>query len=703
MALISMQMMSGESLHLAEEAPLLARALVLAARGTPAQPAAESAWSAATASPPIGEGWTSWAQSTAASLGLRATVIHEPRADVDAPTIVRGAGGSWFVATGRRGDRVRVHTVGCRSDRARWLSITRWHALVGDGPVVRVQPLFALEGIATRSDRRFQGRSWLRLRAFLRLEGREIGVITIYAVVIGALTLATPVAVQALVNTVAFGTVLQPLVVLSFMLFGSLAFAGTLTVLEAYVVEFLQRRVFVRVADDFGRRLTRLDPEALDQKDGTELVNRFFDVMTIQKSLATLLLDGLSLALQTTIGMVLLGFYHPVLLAFDALLITMMVGILFLGRGAVATASKESTAKYRSVAWLENVVAVAKTIRGRSVQVAMAERTEMLSRDYLSARKSHFRILLRQIIGGVGLQVLAMVALLGVGGWLVMARQLTLGQLVAAELVVAAMGSGFVKLGKNLEKVYDLNVAVLKISQVVDCPIERGGGQRRKFESPASVELRQASIARGSSLRLKGIDLHLQAGDRVWLRGPSGAGKSTFLDLLAGLRTVTSGSVHWGGYDARELHLATLRERIALVRGAPFLTATVAENLTLGRDVRDEAYIRPVLRTVELEAVIDALPQGLQTPMLPDGAPLSESHGRRLALARALLMRPSLLLLDGALDRLGLSDSAMEQLLAELFGPEAPWTAIVVTERGDVSAACSTVWDVTETSVEVAS
>src|SRR5690606_34099116 len=95
----------------------------------------------------------------------------------------------------------------------------------------------------------------------------------------------------------------------------------------------------------------------------------------------------------------------------------------------------------------------------------VAERTEMMCRDYLSARKKHFRILLRQLAGGVGLHVMATVALLGVGGWLVIGRQLTLGQLVAAELVVAALGSGFAKVGRSLEKVYDLNVGVLKLAQ----------------------------------------------------------------------------------------------------------------------------------------------------------------------------------------------------------------------------------------------
>ena len=225
----------------------------------------------------------------------------------------------------------------------------------GDQPWLHLQPLLALDPIGVGRRPVLKNRPWLRLRAFFGLERRELWIVVIYALVLGSVSLAVPVAAQSLVNTVAFGSVLQPLVALTILLLGVLTFAGVLGVLETYVVEVLQRRVFVRVADDFGRRIPSVRADVLDKKFGPELVNRFFDVLTIQKSLSGLLLDGLTIALQTIIGMILLGFYHPLLLAFDVVLVVLLSLVLVLGRGAVATGLKESSAKYKTAAWLEDV------------------------------------------------------------------------------------------------------------------------------------------------------------------------------------------------------------------------------------------------------------------------------------------------------------------------------------------------------------
>lgn len=544
---------------------------------------------------------------------------------------------------------------------------------------------------------------WDRLRSFLGLERRELWVVVVYAVVIGGLTLATPIAVQALVNTVAFGSVLQPLIVLTVLLFGGLAFASLLGVLEAYVVEVLQRRVFVRIAEDFGRRLPSIDTSVLDVRHGPDMVNRFFDVLTIQKSLSVLLLDGLGLTLQVAIGMVLLAFYHPWLLAFDVVLVVLLVIVLALGRGATATGTEESRAKYRTAAWLEDVIAAAHLFRGERAARHAAQRTEMLCRAYLRARRAHFRILLRQIAGGYGLQLFAMVALLGVGGWLVIARQLTLGQLVASELVIAAMGAGFVKLGKNLEKAYDLAVGVGKVATVVDAPVERRGGDRLPDGGAVGCKLRGAAVDRGGREIFGELDFEVRAQERVAVLGASGSGKSTLLDLLAGLRLPTRGSVQIDGLDMRRADLVSVRDRVSLVRGAELVTGSVLDNLRLGDPDLDEPSARRLLRLLDLEAVVDVLPAGLDTQMLPSGAPLSETQARRLALVRALAARPRLLLLDRALDRLGLEGPAYKRLLDALFADTAPWTLLVVTDDPVVALRCGRVLRVVDGGVEVVS
>ena len=687
-----------------QEASILARALEIAAGLAGVAICAEDALKATSDYAVDVRDWTQVAISASHALGLQPHVRPSGPAGLsrNRPALVRTEQGQWLVVGGRRGRRVRVVQLDERGETRMTLTLAQLAALTEGQPWLHLQPLLALDPIAASRRPGLAARPWLRLRAFLGLEKRELWVVVVYAIVVGALTLATPIAVQALVNTVAFGSLLQPLVVLSLLLLGGLSFAAILSVLEAYVVEVLQRRVFVRVADDFGRRLPTLRNEVFDDYHGPELVNRFFDVLTIQKSMAVLLLDGLAVTLQTVIGMILLGFYHPMLLAFDVMLLVLLIGVLVMGRGAVAAGMRESNAKYRTAAWLEDVVRVGQLHRGASAQRRAAQQTEMLSRNYLAARKSHFRILLRQIAGGMGLQVVTMVALLGVGGWLVIARELTLGQLVAAELVIAAIGAGFVKLGKNLEKVYDLNVGVLKISKVVDLPIERRGGEPLVGVGPAALTLRGVDVARGGRPLLSGAELEVAAGERLRLTGVVGSGKSTVLDVLAGLRRPSSGSVQIDGLDLRRADLAQVRDRIALVRGTEFFEGSVLENLRFEAQSTDsESALRELLRLVDLEGAIDALPEGLATPMRPSGGPLSDRQLRRLALVRALAARPRVLLLDGGLDGLGLLPAAQETLLDAVLGPQAPWTALVVTDDPKIAARCDRSVCLSERTLEV--
>ncbi|MCA9654808.1 MAG: ABC transporter ATP-binding protein, partial [Myxococcales bacterium] len=488
-------------LHVGREAALLARALEIAAARVERPVSAVDAMRATEAElwGAQGRPWMEAAGQAARALSLRPHPREASARELlelgDGPALGRGRRGQWLLVHGRRGRRLRVTIIDAHGEHTRLLRPVRLSTLADDGPWLAFEPLLALEPIAAEGPRPSAARIWARLRSFVRLERRELWVVVVYALVIGGLTLATPIAVQALVNTIAFGAVLQPLVVLSLLLLAGLGFSALLQVLEAYVVEVIQRRAFVRVAEDFGRRLPAVAPAVHGQRYLPELVNRFFDVLTVQKAAATLLLDGLSLALQAAMGLLLLSLYHPLLLVFGAVLVLLLGAVIWAGRGAADTAAQESKAKYATAAWLEGVARVPSLFRGARAAEHAAERTEMLCRDYLSARRRHYRILLRQIAGGVGLQVLAMVTLLGVGGWLVMERQLTLGQLVAAELVIGAVANGFAKLGKHLEKAYDLAVGVDKIGAVVDLPLERRGGEAPEPAGPAGLVLRSATVA----------------------------------------------------------------------------------------------------------------------------------------------------------------------------------------------------------------
>ncbi|HRI65594.1 MAG TPA: hypothetical protein PK156_15200, partial [Polyangium sp.] len=248
-----------------------------------------------------------------------AEVITRARALIPALTFVAGDELRPLVLVGYRRNAVRVVDPNHRK-HPEWLDGDKLAKRLGT-PNATEPVLWAIadasEPLATLAHSKHGITPFRRLLALLRLERDDIGVACTYAVGVGIASLAAPIGVQALVNTVAFGGLLQPLVVLTLLVFVGLAFAGVLRALWAWVIERIQQRIFTRVAMDLAYRLPRVRMNALGRAHAPELVNRFFDVLTVQKGAATLLVDGVSITLQTAVGMVVLAVYHPILLAFD--------------------------------------------------------------------------------------------------------------------------------------------------------------------------------------------------------------------------------------------------------------------------------------------------------------------------------------------------------------------------------------------------
>lgn len=527
---------------------------------------------------------------------------------------------------------------------------------------------------------------WGRLRGLLSVERRDVVGLVAYAVVLGGLSLSVPVAVQVLVNTIAFGSMLQPLVVLSVLLLGVLAFSALLQMVQWYAVELLQRRIFVRVAEDFSRRMLTLRYESHDEVDTRELSNRFFELATLQKTVSSLMLDGLALLLQMLTGLLLLGFYHPVLLAFDVLLILGLSSVIALGYGTVESAQRESSAKYAMAAWLQTLAASPLLFLRPRAALFGARRADALVRSYLGARRVHYRRLTRQLLGGLSLQVLALVGLLGLGGFLVMQGELTLGQLVAAELVVGSVGVGFAKLGKQLEKGYDLLAGVDKLGKVVDLPAETLAASPSSLQGPIGLHLQDLQLDPGGGARPLAMSGRIRPGARVRLRAVAPEAGSRFLELLSGARRQVGGTLAVQGHEGSAQGL--LRARAALVRPREVIAGTIIDNLRLAQPDVTEARALSCLEVVGLRDAVARLPEGLQTPIFPAGGALSSSQQTLLGLARALLAEPSLLLIDRALDQLWLEGEVRAALLRRLLGPDAPWTVVVSTEDPAVAALC---------------
>lgn len=583
----------------------------------------------------------------------------------------------WFAATGeerllRRGATVKACLAEYASDgRIRCVAYDWWDmsAVGPDGVGKHVNPI-------------------ARLRELLKAEASDVWVVMVFAFVVGVLALATPIAVETLVNTVMFGRYLQPIVILAIILFCFLAFSAAITGLQTFVTEIIQQRLFARVTADLSNRLPRVSIEGTEGQYLPELVNRFFDIVTVQKVTAKLLLDGVGVVVSMVIGMVVLAFYHPWLLGFDVVL---LAGILFLvlvlGRGAINTSIKESKCKYKVAAWLEDVARCGTTFRSAVGKNLSATKADRLIQDYLLARKAHFRILLRQILFALGLYAVASTVLLGMGGWLVITGELTLGQLVAAELIVAVIVGGISKSGTYFESFYDLMAAVDKLGNMFDLPSERQGGILDSTDQlPATVEI--MGVKYGANGRSAGAVLNasLPSGGSLAILGSAGSGKSSLIDILYGTRRPSAGQVLINGNQPIDMQTDNYRSHVELVRDGEVFSGTVAQNIHLQHPAVTGEEIHAALEDVGLTDTVAALPEGLETMLNSIGAPLTAGQVRLLLLARAIAVRPTLLLVDGILD--ALSDQERDRVLDALLDPERPWTLVVATGMRSVADRC---------------
>jgi putative ABC transport system ATP-binding protein len=526
-----------------------------------------------------------------------------------------------------------------------------------------------------------------RIAALVRAERQDIVVVIIYSLAVGIFALATPLVVQVLINTVAFTALGQPILALSVVLLACVGAAGALRVLQRIVVEVLQRRLFVRMVADLAARLPRVSQRASDQGFGPELVNRFFDVLTVQKSVKHLLIDGVSAVLQAAVGLILLAFYHPALLAFSVLMMTAVVAILApFSAGAQKTAKEESKGKYAVAGWLEELARSPLAFRSPAGLNLAMDRADTLSRRYLEQRAAHFHYFLRQYGGIIALQAIAGAGLLAVGGWLVIERQLSLGQLVASEFIVASVLTALTKTSEKLEVWYDLGAAVDKLGHLLELPMERSDGVPSTLPADRPAALRLSGVSFQYDCAEGGVcdvDLDLAPGERVLISGATGSGKSSLAGLIYGLRSPERGAVELDHHDLRDLPLAELRRHVSLVGGVEVIVGSIAENVQLGDATSSRVDLREVLDTVGLLGAVARLPQAAETQLSPTGAPFSSGQQRQLMVARALAARPRLIIVDDVLDGLGRATQA--QLVSALCPPSRPWTLVVLSRDPGLS------------------
>lgn len=287
-------------------------------------------------------------------------------------------------------------------------------------------------------------------------------------------------------------------------------------------------------------------------------------------------------------------------------------------------------------------------------------------------------------ISSIAMQV-SFLVVLGVGGFRVASGVITVAQLVSFILFLFMM---IMPLGSAIgafTSVAQALGALGRIREIIDLPLETE--HDRPTETLAdglgtvAIEFDDVSFSYDPETPiLRNVGFAVTTGTRVALVGPSGSGKSTILSLVERFYDVTDGAVSVGGHNIQSLHRSELRGAIGYVeQDAPVLAGSIRDNLTLGApNATDEDCLR-VLNDVNLTNIVERSEQGLSAPVGEGGVLLSGGERQRLAIARALLMAPPILLLDESTSSL---DGLNEQLMKDAIDRVAVnRTLIVIAHR----------------------
>lgn len=536
------------------------------------------------------------------------------------------------------------------------------------------------------------------VKRFFRLlstERKDIFYILFYSVLIGLTGLILPIGIQNTVQLISGGVFFSSIYLLIGAVIFGVLFNGVLQIMQITLVEYLQRRVFARAALEFAFRIPRIRMESILNNYAPELVNRFFDVITLQKGLPKLLIDLISSAVQILFGLALLSLYHPLFIFFSLALILVLFIIFWLtGPSGLRSSINESKYKYKVVQWLEELARAMNSFKLAGNTDLPVKKTDDTVNNYLKYRRAHFTVLITQFSFIVVFKTAVTATLLILGTILVVNREITLGQFVAAEVIIILLLNAVEKIITYMDVVYDLLTAVDKVSQITDLPLERAGGldlprMSRKGYAIDIRDLRYRYPGPNPEM-LKGINLTIQAGEKVCISGPGNAGKTTLTNLIAGFHSNYEGIVTINSYSLRDLDIRHMRDSIAKnISPEDIFDGTILENITVGSATRTVDDAIRAIRNVRLEDEINRLPQGLNTHIVSGGKGFSSSFIHKLILARCLAKTPALIILNDFLS--GLKRQEKLELLYPVIREESSWTLIAVSNDPLVMASCDRV------------
>ena len=465
--------------------------------------------------------------------------------------------------------------------------------------------------------------------------------------------------------------------------------------LTGFALGGLHRAIYIRASGRtlFSLRgavyahLLRVSPRRLARVPVGDLVSRLDgDIAEVQRfgtdAAAAFVSSVLTLA---AVGAVMLGLSWRL-----TLLIAALLPLQLLVRHYARPRIEASTRATREASGRLSGFLVETLSGARAVQAAAAE--ELEGRRLTGLGRAYLRQVLRQQLVAYGtgsfaglLGHLATAATFVLGGWYVLHGQLSVGTLIAFIAYLGRSSGSAASIASLYTGYQRARVSLERVEELLDLPVVAESPHAIALPADARGALRFEAMsvaADGGPPLLDAVSIDIPAGSKVVLRGASGAGKSTLADLLRRFLEPDLGSILLDGRPLGDYRLADLRRRIVVVEHSPVLfRGSILDNLRYGHPDVDEAAVLLAARQSRVDDFVSTMSEGYGTWLSEGGAGLSTGQRQRIAIARAALARPLIVVLDEATSGLDAESArAVHRSLDTMFGDR---TRLVITHRAD--------------------
>jgi ATP-binding cassette subfamily B protein len=540
------------------------------------------------------------------------------------------------------------------------------------------------------------GRSIRGFFDVIRLEKKDVSAIYFFSILSGLIQLSLPLGIQAIINfaQAAAGQSKLPasMWLLIFLVVLGVLAAGVLQVSQMRVVEKIQQRIFTRYAFEFTYKLPKLRTSSTDSYYLPELVNRFFDTVSLQKALSKLLIDIPLAVIQILFGLILLSFYNPVFIILGLLLLTVLYIVLFYtSKPGLEASLRESNYKYSVASWIQELARAFKSFKVSGNHNLHLSKTDALVGGYLQARTDHFHVLKFQYWSLIMFKLLITAAMLIIGAVLLIEQELNLGQFIAAEIVILTVLAAVEKLILSLDKAYDVLTSLEKLNKVTEKEVETNGSiTYAPTGKGIDIKIQQLNFGfkEGESI-LQDINLSIAPGQKIAVMGEAASGKSVLLDLLTGSLQYQKGALLVNDIPIGNYDLESYRKHIGVFyHEQDIFHGSLMENITLGDDSLDPNQLTEMAEAVGLKSFISSSPKGFDTMLETTGKGLSTIIAKKILLLRAFASRSELLLLDEPFELAGAEDC---QKISNYLMSLKNASVFVVTGNLDYARKCDTV------------